>query len=705
MNRGVGGAGGRAARAARRALKAALRPEAPVPASANEATQLRIAALEQQLAELRAADSHHGSWLTSIQNGVDDIRIAYGQQLSDLDRWARSAVSALNALTTTPLTPSTIVNGAVERRDPAEELRRATLVWTLTRYLEEVQPTSELLVSVIMPTHDRASHVRQAIASVLAQEHQHFELIVIDDASSDDTPAVLAAVDDPRLRVVRLEANVGGAAARNRGLDVASGDIVVYLDDDNLMARGWLRAVTWAFERWPECNLLYGARIIEDVQARGDGSAGALPSLEQYAYDRHRLERSNFIDMNTIAHRADLPDARFDETVVVCHEWPMMLRLTERETPLELPVIACVYRTDAPDRASDNPVRVAEANRIRASIPRMRPLRVLCHNAMYPMVTETYIGEEMRALEECGAVVEFSATQTSVSPVPLEKPLWIDIAEAVRTFRPDVIFAYWATHAWGELPAFETMGVPFAVRVHSFDMDAERVRALAAHPLCVGVWCYPQHVDLVPGSHGLVPLFGRHEEIGTPTRRTDVLSVSAGLPKKDWPTLLTAMGRLGDVRRHIIVGRTNAFEQLPDDVIAGATALADPPRVTVNASRDEVFEALRSTSVLLYTLEPGQTIGMPMSVVEALRAGACVVHPDDPQMRHVLGASWRPYRNADDIVRQVREVLRGGPAIEQERVRNEAWARATFCDPELGKHFHEELLSAVCAWLLGAGAA
>lgn len=709
MDRVVSRSARRVARAIRRAGRAALAaepaPVPPPPAETDHASE-RVAALEQQLADLRHAADHHDRWLTSIQGGVDDIRIGYGAQLGDLDRWARSAVSALNALTMTPLTPSTMVNGtAIERRDPAEDALRAARVHTLSRYLDELGHRSALKVSVITPTRNRSPYLQRAIASVLAQEHVELEHIVVDDASTDDTSEVLATITDARLRTIRLDTNVGGTAARNRGLELVTGDVVVYLDDDNVMARGWLRAVTWAFDRWPDRALLYGARIIEDAEARAGTTSAAMPTLEHYAFDRRRLERSNFIDMNTIAHRAGLDGAYFDEDVTFCHEWPLMLRLTQLEAPLELPAVACIYRTDAPDRASNHPARVAEANRIRARIPMSRPLRVLCHNAMYPMVTETYIGEEMQALEDNGAVVEFSATQTSVSPVPIATPLWTDLAEAVREVRPDVIWAYWATHATGELPAFEALGVPFAVRVHSFDMDPDVVRRLAEHPLCVGVWTYPQYAGLVSGAHGLVPLFGSHEDLGAPAERTSILSASAGLPKKDWPTLLGALEQLDDIPRTVIVGRTNDFEHVPGDVAAMLAGQENPPDLRINATRDEVFAALRSASVCVYTLTPGQRIGMPMSVVEALRAGACVIHPDDPAMRAVLGESWRPYRTVDDIVRHAREVLQGGPAIDAERARNEEWARRTFCDPELGKRLHEELVQAVSGWLLKAGGA
>jgi glycosyltransferase involved in cell wall biosynthesis len=92
-------------------------------------------------------------------------------------------------------------------------------------------------ISVIMPSYNVASTVVRAIDSVLAQSYEDFELLIINDASTDDTEAVvldrLAAVEDDRLRLITLEANVGLSGARNAGLDAAAGEFVTFLDADD----------------------------------------------------------------------------------------------------------------------------------------------------------------------------------------------------------------------------------------------------------------------------------------------------------------------------------------------------------------------------------------------------------------------------------------------------------------------------------------
>jgi glycosyltransferase involved in cell wall biosynthesis len=107
------------------------------------------------------------------------------------------------------------------------------------------------LVSVILPTHDRAALVGRAISSVLGQTYENLELIVIDDASTDHTRDVLAGFKDSRLRVLHAEVNKGVAAARNLGLMAARGDLIAFNDDDDVWFARKLERQTEALARAP----------------------------------------------------------------------------------------------------------------------------------------------------------------------------------------------------------------------------------------------------------------------------------------------------------------------------------------------------------------------------------------------------------------------------------------------------------------------
>lgn len=92
------------------------------------------------------------------------------------------------------------------------------------------------MISVVIPTHNRRERLVRAIASVYAQTWPNIEIVVVDDASSDDTPAYLEglALKDQRVRVVRNKFALGGGGARNRGIAEATGAYIAFLDDDDV---------------------------------------------------------------------------------------------------------------------------------------------------------------------------------------------------------------------------------------------------------------------------------------------------------------------------------------------------------------------------------------------------------------------------------------------------------------------------------------
>ncbi len=88
-------------------------------------------------------------------------------------------------------------------------------------------------ISVVIPTYNRPELLNNSINSVLSQTYRDFELIVIDDCSSDNTPDVLEGFRDERLRVIRNSSNKGIAAVRNISVSNSQGKYIAFLDDDD----------------------------------------------------------------------------------------------------------------------------------------------------------------------------------------------------------------------------------------------------------------------------------------------------------------------------------------------------------------------------------------------------------------------------------------------------------------------------------------
>ena len=112
------------------------------------------------------------------------------------------------------------------------------------------------LISVVIPTYNRAHYLGEAIESVLRQSYGNLELFVVDDGSTDHTPDIVAGFGD-RVRFVRQE-NRGTGAARNAGISRAAGQFLAFLDDDDVWADGKLACQLQAFEAAPETDAVYG---------------------------------------------------------------------------------------------------------------------------------------------------------------------------------------------------------------------------------------------------------------------------------------------------------------------------------------------------------------------------------------------------------------------------------------------------------------
>ncbi|HEV1996563.1 MAG TPA: glycosyltransferase, partial [Candidatus Dormibacteraeota bacterium] len=219
-----------------------------------------------------------------------------------------------------------------------------------------------------------------------------------------------------------------------------------------------------------------------------------------------------------------------------------------------------------------------------------------------------------------------------------------------------------------------------------------------------GVWAYPLQAARLDGALALAPIFQSHASMPEPQPVRDlVLSVSAGLPKKNFPLVMDAMDRLEDLERWIVAARSNGEEETIEDLTRMVAERDRPPNLRVNLPRADVFDLLSHGSAALYTVRDGEKMGMPMSIIEAMYAGCCVIHADREELRGVLGTSWRPYSTADDIARHVREVMAGGPAIDKERAANRAFATEHFCAPQLGQSFHADVSAAIERWRLAAG--
>jgi len=217
-----------------------------------------------------------------------------------------------------------------------------------TRGSEDKAGTTPL-VSVIIPTYNRADLVRRAVDSVLAQTFSDFELIVVDDGSTDRTQEVLAAVDDRLVLITQPRAGVG--AARNRGLRAARSPLIAFLDSDDYWRPEKLAVQVGFFEENPEIMICQteevwyrrGFRVNPRTKHRKPSGDVFLPSLKLC-----------LISPSAVMMRRALFDqvGRFDESLPACEDYDLWLRVAA-EYPVYLVDRPLVVKTGGhPDQLS-----------------------------------------------------------------------------------------------------------------------------------------------------------------------------------------------------------------------------------------------------------------------------------------------------------------------------------------------------------------
>jgi len=180
------------------------------------------------------------------------------------------------------------------------------------------------LVSVILPTYNRAWIVNNAIDSVLGQDFSDFELIVVDDGSTDDTPALLQSYG-ARLRAIRQE-NRGVSAARNAGIRAARGSLIALLDSDDEWLPGKLIAQVAYFEddsealicQTEEIWIRNGVRVNPGKRHRKEGGMIFERSLGLC-----------LVSPSAVMMRRSLLDevGLFDESLPACEDYDLWLRI------------------------------------------------------------------------------------------------------------------------------------------------------------------------------------------------------------------------------------------------------------------------------------------------------------------------------------------------------------------------------------------
>jgi glycosyltransferase involved in cell wall biosynthesis len=208
------------------------------------------------------------------------------------------------------------------------------------------------LLSVVIPTWNREHVVCEAVESALQQRHRAVEVIVVDDASTDNTAELLKSTFGARIHLLRLATRRGPGAARNAGALLACGEFVAFLDSDDVWLPGKLDAELRVFEEFPHANA-----VVSDSQNFYEGHPDGETRFAQNGLMNATGGRLRFIEdcawlwtnsMNT-AHTcgitvrrkvlAELGRRLFAEDLSCCEDWEFQLRLYHLGQVVVLPEV------------------------------------------------------------------------------------------------------------------------------------------------------------------------------------------------------------------------------------------------------------------------------------------------------------------------------------------------------------------------------
>lgn len=221
------------------------------------------------------------------------------------------------------------------------------------------------LVSVLLAVSNGERYLRAALASILRQTVTDLELVVVDDGSTDETGNILAAVDDPRLLVLRNEERLGLAASLNRGLDEARGRYVARLDADDValprrLERQLQRMVSGS-------SIAVAGSAVLDIDAYGRPGALHLMPADPVAVRWAALFSSPFFHPSVLAERAVLErhGLRYDSEYLESEDYDLWTRLLMHAEGDNLPEPLVLYR-----------VHPGQASRVRGELQRTFQERV-----------------------------------------------------------------------------------------------------------------------------------------------------------------------------------------------------------------------------------------------------------------------------------------------------------------------------------------
>lgn len=210
-------------------------------------------------------------------------------------------------------------------------------------------------VSVILPAYNCSAYLNDSISSVLSQTFKDFELIVVDDGSTDSTEKIVGRFSDARI-IYKKRPHSGLSASRNFGIDISRGEYIAFIDGDDIFLPEKLARQVDAFTHFKDADIVYTS---EKFFYGNDRNILMDTPYEKLSGDLvYFLKRSNFIHISTVMiKRSALMPLNFDQELKSHEDWDFFLRLARDERRfLNLPDCLTLVRIRKDSMTAEGPV-------------------------------------------------------------------------------------------------------------------------------------------------------------------------------------------------------------------------------------------------------------------------------------------------------------------------------------------------------------
>ena len=207
----------------------------------------------------------------------------------------------------------------------------------LAKKLElNVLDSSEPFVSIIFPVYNYEDYILKSIEDVLNQTYSNFELIIIDDASDDNTQSLIKSLDDDRIRLMVNDTHKGLSYSRNVALDKAVGDYIFYLDMNHSWQKRYLKSMVGAFMELPDSQAIYSGNYLFNKNK--------LSAIIFGVYNKALLYNKNYISLSAFAHKKEvLNKIKFDESMDFLEDWAYVISISKNFKMYSIPILQSIY--------------------------------------------------------------------------------------------------------------------------------------------------------------------------------------------------------------------------------------------------------------------------------------------------------------------------------------------------------------------------